>query len=49
MWYASPDHGTAFDIAGKNKADESSFRESIFRALIYFATGESLKKITRIR
>jgi 4-hydroxythreonine-4-phosphate dehydrogenase len=29
----SPDHGTAFDIAGKDKADESSFREAIFAAL----------------
>lgn len=29
----SPDHGTAFDIAGKDKADESSFREAIFGAL----------------
>jgi len=29
----SPDHGTAYDIAGKNKADESSFRASIFTAL----------------
>lgn len=29
----SPDHGTAFDIAGKNIADESSFREAVFRAL----------------
>ncbi|MBX3242320.1 MAG: 4-hydroxythreonine-4-phosphate dehydrogenase PdxA [Chitinophagaceae bacterium] len=26
----SPDHGTAFDIAGKNKADETSFRQSVF-------------------
>ncbi len=26
----SPDHGTAFDIAGKNTADESSFREAVF-------------------
>jgi 4-hydroxythreonine-4-phosphate dehydrogenase (EC 1.1.1.262) len=26
----SPDHGTAFDIAGKNKADISSFLQSIF-------------------
>ena len=25
----SPDHGTAFDIAGKNKADPSSMREAI--------------------
>jgi len=29
----SPDHGTAFDIAGKNIADPSSFREAVFQAL----------------
>jgi 4-hydroxythreonine-4-phosphate dehydrogenase len=29
----SPDHGTAFDIAGKDLADPSSFREAIFQAL----------------
>lgn len=29
----SPDHGTAFDIAGKNIADESSFRNAVFEAL----------------
>jgi 4-hydroxythreonine-4-phosphate dehydrogenase len=29
----SPDHGTAMDIAGKNKADEGSFREAIYVAL----------------
>lgn len=29
----SPDHGTAFDIAGQNKADESSFREAIFTCI----------------
>jgi 4-hydroxythreonine-4-phosphate dehydrogenase len=29
----SPDHGTAYDIAGKNIADESSFRSAIFAAL----------------
>lgn len=29
----SPDHGTAFDIAGKDKADETSFRESVFTAI----------------
>ena len=26
----SPDHGTAFEIAGKNKADHSSFKEAVF-------------------
>lgn len=29
----SPDHGTAFDIAGKNLADPSSFREAVFQAI----------------
>lgn len=29
----SPDHGTALDIAGKNKADTSSFMAAIFGAL----------------
>lgn len=29
----SPDHGTAFDIAGKNKADESSFRQAIYTCI----------------
>lgn len=29
----SPDHGTAFDIAGQNQADPASFREALFLAL----------------
>ncbi|MCS7018640.1 MAG: 4-hydroxythreonine-4-phosphate dehydrogenase PdxA [Cytophagales bacterium] len=29
----SPDHGTAYDIAGKGIADESSFRAAIFEAI----------------
>lgn len=29
----SPDHGTAFDIAGKNKADAASFTASIFECI----------------
>lgn len=29
----SPDHGTAFDIAGKGKADESSIRGAVFAAI----------------
>jgi 4-hydroxythreonine-4-phosphate dehydrogenase len=29
----SPDHGTAYDIAGKNKASETSFREALFTAI----------------
>lgn len=29
----SPDHGTAYDIAGKNEADPSSFRAALFGAI----------------
>lgn len=29
----SPDHGTAFDLAGKNEADPSSFRKALFLAM----------------
>lgn len=29
----SPDHGTAYDIAGKNEADAGSFREAVFAAI----------------
>lgn len=29
----SPDHGTAFDIAGKNLADPGSFRQAVFAAI----------------
>ena len=28
----SPDHGTAYDLAGKNEAQESSFREAVYAA-----------------
>lgn len=29
----SPDHGTAFDIAGQGKADPSSFRQAVYSAI----------------
>lgn len=29
----SPDHGTAYDLAGKNMADPSSFRHALFQAI----------------
>lgn len=32
----SPDHGTAYEIAGKNNADESSFKEAVFVAIQIF-------------
>ena len=32
----SPDHGTAYDIAGQNKASEESFRQAIYMAIDIF-------------
>lgn len=32
----SPDHGTAYDIAGKGQADENSFRQAIYTAIDIF-------------
>ena len=32
----SPDHGTAFDIAGQGKADENSMRQAIYTAIDVF-------------
>lgn len=29
----SPDHGTAYEIAGKNQADENSFRQAVYAAI----------------
>jgi 4-hydroxythreonine-4-phosphate dehydrogenase len=29
----SPDHGTGFDLAGKNKADPTSFRHALYSAI----------------
>ncbi len=37
----SPDHGTAFDIAGQGKADHQSFREALFAALELFRSRTS--------
>lgn len=32
----SPDHGTAYDLAGKNEANPASFKEAVFQALAIF-------------
>jgi 4-hydroxythreonine-4-phosphate dehydrogenase len=42
----SPDHGTAFDIAGKNCADESSFRQAIYTAIDIVEKRESFAERT---
>lgn len=43
----SPDHGTAFDIAGKNLADEASFRQAIFTAIDIYETRMGYAERTR--
>lgn len=40
----SPDHGTAYDIAGKNQADESSIRSAIYAALDIVRTRKEYKE-----
>lgn len=41
----SPDHGTAFDIAGKNEANEQSMRSAIYLACDIFRTRKFIKEI----
>ena len=40
----SPDHGTAFEIAGKNEADPSSFRAALFAAIDIYKARERYRK-----
>ena len=42
----SPDHGTAFEIAGKNQANPTSFKEALFTALDIFNKRNEYKKLT---
>ena len=41
----SPDHGTAFDIAGKNEANELSMRSAIYLSMDIYRTRKFLKEI----
>jgi 4-hydroxythreonine-4-phosphate dehydrogenase len=43
----SPDHGTAYDIAGKQIADESSFREALYTAIDIYRRRELLEEISK--
>lgn len=42
----SPSHGTGADIAGKNKADESSFRNAIYKAIDIYKNRKNNAKAT---
>lgn len=41
----SPDHGVAYDIAGKNIADETSFSEAIFTAIDIFKSRDEYQEL----
>lgn len=43
----SPDHGTAYEIAGKGVADESSFKEAVFTAIQIFKNRHDYEQLTR--
>ncbi len=43
----SPDHGTAFEIAGKNQADNGSFKEAVFSALKIFKNRIEYSELTK--
>jgi 4-hydroxythreonine-4-phosphate dehydrogenase len=42
----SPDHGTAFDIAGEDKASPDSFREALYMAIDIHKNRQIYKEIS---
>ena len=42
----SPDHGTAYEIAGKGIADESSFKEAVFTAVDVFRSRQDYAEMS---
>ncbi|WP_158841114.1 4-hydroxythreonine-4-phosphate dehydrogenase PdxA [Polaribacter sp. L3A8] len=42
----SPDHGTGFDIAGKNIANPSSFKEALFTGIQIYKTRKEYKELS---
>lgn len=43
----SPDHGTAYELAGKGAANESSFKEAVFAALKIYQTRKEYKTYSK--
>ncbi len=43
----SPDHGTAYEIAGQNKADHGSFREAVFMAIDIYKKRKDYEELTK--
>lgn len=42
----SPDHGTAYEIAGKNQADHNSFKEAVFKGIDIFRNRQEYLDLT---
>ncbi len=42
----SPDHGTAYEIAGKNQASEDSFKTALFTAIEVFKNRQDYQELT---
>ena len=42
----SPDHGTAYDIAGKNEASENSFRKAVYTAIDIYKRRKQNEELT---
>ncbi len=43
----SPDHGTAYEIAGKGEADPGSFKEAVFMAINIFRKRREFQKLMK--
>jgi 4-hydroxythreonine-4-phosphate dehydrogenase len=43
----SPDHGTAFDIAGKGIADHNSFKEAVYLAIDIYNSRTQHEELTK--
>ena len=43
----SPDHGTAYEIAGKNQANHHSFKEAVFTAIAIFKKRSEFLELTK--
>lgn len=43
----SPDHGTAFDISGKNQAEPNSFRNAIYLAADIYTNRRNYRELTK--
>lgn len=42
----SPDHGTAYEIAGKNQADHQSFRQAVYTAIELYRTRNEYEQLS---